>query len=138
MIFACLHWSGGVPSSKDARKTAMTQCLTTGHTCFQTITGSPSSPGVFHDFAANSCHSTSSSVGDRHGSPLRPRAFVLDVIRQGREECGQQLFSLFPVVRRSCPISPEQVSFPDFKYLAASQMLSLSARNSSQCLFFCS
>ncbi|EXA32214.1 hypothetical protein FOVG_16585 [Fusarium oxysporum f. sp. pisi HDV247] len=46
MIRACLHWSGITPSSSDAWKMARTSCFTDGQTCFQTIAGSPSSPGA--------------------------------------------------------------------------------------------
>ena len=37
----------------------------------------------------------------------------------------------------SCGIFPKAVSSPDFRYFAAFQMLSLSAKNSFQCFFFC-
>lgn len=60
MIFACLHWLGSSPSSHDVWNSRRTLSLTTGHVCFHTIAGSPSSPAAFHGFAAASCHSISS------------------------------------------------------------------------------
>lgn len=42
-----------------------------------------------------------------------------------------------PSALTSCGSFPNAASSPDFRYLAAVQMLSLSERNSFQCFFFC-
>lgn len=42
-----------------------------------------------------------------------------------------------PSVLTSCGTFPNAASSPTFRYLAAFQMLLLSARNSFQCFFFC-
>ncbi|CAG7935328.1 unnamed protein product [Penicillium olsonii] len=42
-----------------------------------------------------------------------------------------------PSALTSCGNLPNAASSPDFRYFAAFQMLSLSARNSFQCFFFC-
>lgn len=48
--------------SNDVWKRSNTLSFTTGHTCFHTMAGNPSSPGAFHDFAAQILRSTSSIV----------------------------------------------------------------------------
>ncbi|KAJ4176575.1 hypothetical protein NW759_17770 [Fusarium solani] len=124
---------------------ARTSCFTDGQTCFQTIAGSPSSPGAFHDLVANSCRSTSSkvSVGITTGALccLGPSSSMLSGnggknLASSSSACSLWLVVVVPSAFTSCGTFPNAVSSPDFKYLAAFQMLSLSARNSFQCEFF--
>ena len=51
--------------------------------------------------------------------------------------CSVWLTVVVPLALMSCGTLPNAESSPDFRYLAAFQILSLSARNSSQCFFFC-
>jgi hypothetical protein len=145
IILACLHWLGSDPSSSDCRNSASTWSLTTGQICFHTITGNPSSPGAFHDFAACSCLSTSSSVmvGIATGTlcGLRPSSSMWlgsggKKVLSSSSACSPWSVVVVPSVLRSAGTVPN-ASLPVFRYLAAFQMLSLSARKLSQCFFFC-
>ena len=146
MILACRHWLGNVPSCRDARNIANTWCLTAGQVSFHTIAGRPSSPGAFHDFVARSCRSTSSIVivgitigglcGRGPSSSMSSGSGGKN-LASNSSACSLWSFVLDPSVLTSCGTFPNAVSSPDFRYLAAFQMLSLSARNSFQCFFFC-
>lgn len=106
---------------------SMTLCLTAGQTCFQTVAGSPSSPGAFHDFATNNRRSTSCMVmsGMVTGEPrwgLSPSSSMTT------GKGGSELLMVYvPSARASCGTLPNAVSSPDFRYFAAFQMLSLSS-----------
>lgn len=139
IILACLYWLGSDPSSSDCRNSARTWSLTTSQTCFHTITGSPSSPGAFYDFAACSCLSTSSSVmvGISIGAlcGLCPSSSMWlgsggKKVLSSSSACSLWLvIAVLSVLRSARTVL--NASLPVFRYLAALQMLSLSARKLS-------
>ncbi len=51
--------------------------------------------------------------------------------------CSSWLLVTVPPCLTNCGTLPNALSSPDLRYFAAFQMLSLSARNSFQCFFFC-
>jgi hypothetical protein len=116
-----------------------------GLVIFQTIAGRPSSPGAFQDFAANSYRSTSSMVmaGISIGAPcgLVHSSSMLSC-RGGKNlasissPCSLRSVVVVPSALRSCGTFPNAASSPDFRYLAAFHMLSLSARNHSSAFSF--
>ncbi|KAH8757888.1 hypothetical protein F5883DRAFT_153310 [Diaporthe sp. PMI_573] len=144
MIFACLHWSGSLPSSNDVRSRVKTRCLTTGQVSFQTAAGRPSSPGAFHDLAANSCLSTSSiviariAIGGTHDrNPFRQGLPLPEILES---KSSHTLTTLLPGSLRGSSIhkreSPKH--FPKIKPFSGSLTTPLCINNSHRSLLFVS
>lgn len=147
MIFVCCYCLGSVSSSSEVWKRLRIRCLTVDQVIFYTMAGRPSLSAAFHDFVVYSCRSISSmvmadiSIGAFYG--LVPLLSMLS--GSGRKNLVSSSFICFlwSVVAvlsalTSCGIFLKTVSSSVFRYwVAAFQMLLLSARNLFQHFFFC-
>jgi hypothetical protein len=140
MILAFLHYVGSSPTSSDVWKRIVTLSFTTGHICFHIIAGSPSSPGAFHDCAANTLRSTSFTERRGIGTGARwgrgPSSSITagsggKKVASNSLACSVLSVVLDPSILTKGGILSNATLPSGFRYFAACQMFALFARKSS-------
>jgi hypothetical protein len=141
-----LYCDRSCPLSSDVWKRTSTRSFTAGHTSFHTTAGSSSLTSTFQDYALNTLRSTSSIVRrgiatgaccGRGSSSLIAAGSRRKKVASSSSACSTLSAVTVLSALFSGGILSNTVVPPGLRYFAACQMFVLSARNSSQWIFFC-